>query len=389
MPETGIRGYRGDWRRRGARWFAGCVRVLVTGAFGFVGTALVARLTSAGHEIRALTSRAVADQAAADRALTSRADTPVSEAEVVYGDVRDFETMRRVVRGVDGVCHLAALVRVREAHERARDYWAVNHGGAATVARAALEEAARTGHAMRFVLASTGAVYGRPELQPIPEDLPFQNTNDYGETKRAAEREVLDVPGDGLFGAVVLRLFNVAGAVRGQIGDPETVIPKTLAVARGDLPALQINGDGTAVRDFVHVYDAARAFELALRHADPGRRAVFNVGATGARVLDVVRTVQDVTGRQVPVEHRPSRGEAARLLADTSRIRAELGWLPQHSDLRTMIADAWAAMGTAAEAKTEASATDTDTAQAAEPGPSGSPSPASAPAGPPPAAARV
>jgi UDP-glucose 4-epimerase len=306
------------------------VRVLVTGAFGFVGTALVDVLTSAGHEVRALTSRPLTD-------------VPANGAEVVQGDVRDAEAMRRAVRDVDGVCHLAALVMVREARERAQEYWGINHGGAATVVRAAVEEAARAGRPMRFVLASTGAVYGQPSSQPIPEDLPLRNANEYGETKIAAEREALEVPRDGAFGAVVLRLFNTVGAARGLIGDPDTLIPKILAVARGDVPALQINGDGEAIRDFVHVYDVARAFELALAHAEPDRRTVFNVGATGARVLDIVRTVQDVTGRKVPVEHRPSRGEASRLLADTTRIRGELGWRPQCSDIRTIIADAWAA----------------------------------------------
>ena len=329
------RGARAEhgWRGGAPGWFAGRVRVLVTGAFGFVGTALVERLVAAGHEVRALTSRepAVAPPRAA------------GEAEVVRGDVRDPEAMRRAVRDVDGVCHLAALVRVREARERADEYWTVNQGGAATVVRAAAEEAARAGRPMRFVFASTGAVYGQPAFQPIPEDLPLQDTNEYGETKRAAELDVLGAAPDGIFGAVVLRLFNVAGAAGGRIGDPDTLIPKTLAVACGDLPALQINGDGEAIRDFVHVHDVARAFELALAHAEPDRRAVFNVGATGARVLDIVRTVREVTGREVPVEHRPSRGEAPRLLADTTRIRGELGWRPQRSDLRTMIADSWAA----------------------------------------------
>jgi UDP-glucose 4-epimerase len=305
------------------------VRVLVTGAFGFVGTALVERLTAAGHEVRA---------------LTSRAGIVLAGREIVHGDVRDAAAMQRAVRDMDGVCHLAALARVREARERAPEYWAVNYGGAATVAKAAAEEAARTGRPMRFVLASTGAVYGQPALQPIPEDLPLQNTNEYGETKRAAELDALGAAAaDAAFGAVALRLFNVAGAVGGRTGDPDTIIPKTLAVARGDLPALQVNGDGEAVRDFVHVRDVARAFELALEHAVPGRQALFNVGATGARVLDVVRTVRDVTGREVPVEHHPARGEARMLLADTRRIRAELGWQPRHSDLRTIVADAWAA----------------------------------------------
>jgi UDP-glucose 4-epimerase len=301
------------------------MRVLVTGAFGFVGTALVERLTAAGHEVRA---------------LTSRADS--ADSEHFVGDVRDPEAMRRAVRDVDGVCHLAALVRVREARERARDYWEINHGGAVTVAKAAAEEAARSGQPMSFVLASTGAVYGQPALQPIPEDLPLGATNEYGETKLAAEKDVFGLADSG-FGAVALRLFNVAGAAGGRTGDPDTLIPKTLAVARGDLPSLRINGDGSAVRDFVHVRDVARAFELALDHAVPGRRAVFNVGATGARVVEVVRAVEDVTGREVPLEHHPSRGEAPMLLADTRRIRAELGWKPEHSELSTIIRDAWTA----------------------------------------------
>ena len=311
------------------------MRVLVTGAFGFVGTALVERLTAAGHEVRALTSRA---------AEISEAESAV---DVVRGDVRDLDAMRRAVRDVDGVCHLAALARVREARERAADYWSVNHGGTKNVVQAAVEQ----GRPMRFVLASTGAVYGQPALQPIPEDLPLPNLmHEYGETKCAAEREVLEVPeSDGAFGAVVLRLFNVAGAARGRTGDPETIIPKTLAVARGEIPALQINGDGESVRDFVHVYDVARAFELALGHAVPGRRSVFNVGARGASVLDVVRAVREVTGREVPVEHHPSRGEARTLLADTRKIRAELDWSPERSDLGTIIADAWRATGESAE----------------------------------------
>lgn len=308
----------------------------MTGAFGFVGTALVRRLAAAGHEVRALTSRAPDAAASAAGSLPAGVGT-------VHGDVRDPEAMRSAVEGVDGVCHLAALAGVRESGERASEYWAVNHGGAVTVARAAADEARRCGRPMRFVLASTGAVYGRPESQPIPEDLPFQDTNEYGETKRAAERDVFGLPKDGRFGAVALRLFNVAGAADGHTGSPETIIPKTLAVARGESPRLEINGDGTAVRDFVHVDDVARAFELALEHAGPDRRTVFNVGATGARVLDVVHTARELTGRPIPVVHLPSRGEARMLLADTRRIRETLGWEPQHSDLRRLVADAWAA----------------------------------------------
>jgi len=316
------------------------VRVLVTGAFGYLGSAVVEVLTAGGHDVRALTSRA--DEALHPVSVAS----PRSKVHVLHGDVRDAEAMRRALDGVDGVCHLAALTRVREAAERLGDYKDVNELGTATVVAAAVAEAARSGRAVRFVLASSGAVYGAPDVQPIPEDLtPFADTHAYGLTKRAAERAVLDAPLDGRFGAVALRVFNAAGASGdGRIGDAETILPKTLAVAAGSQPRLTVNGDGTAVRDFVHVRDVARAFAAALAYARPDRRGVFNVGAVGASVLDIVAAVRAVSGRPVPVEHRASRGEVPTLLADTRRIRAELGWAPIYSDLEAIVADAWAAV---------------------------------------------
>ena len=260
--------------------------------------------------------------------------------------MRDPEAMRRAVTDVDGVCHLAALTRVREAAERAAEYRDVNEIGTATVVAAATAEAVRSGRVVRFVLASSGAVYGAPSVQPIPEDLDLTlaDTHEYGLTKRAAERVVLDAPLDGRFGAVVLRVFNAAGAsVGGRIGDADTILPKAMAVAAGSQPCLTVNGDGTAVRDFVHVDDVARAFAAALTYAQPDRRVVFNVGAVGASVLDIVDAVRTASGRPVPVEHRPSRGEVPTLLADTRRIRAELGWSPTYAELKAIVADAWSA----------------------------------------------
>jgi UDP-glucose 4-epimerase len=82
----------------------------------------------------------------------------------------------------------------------------------------------------------------------------------------------------------------------------------------------------------------------ALTYAQPDRRSVFNVGAVGASVLDIVAAVRSVSGHAVPVEHRPSRGEVPTLLADTRRIRTELGWAPIYSELKAIVADAWAAV---------------------------------------------
>jgi UDP-glucose 4-epimerase len=314
------------------------MRVLVTGAFGFVGHAVTRRLALAGHNVVALTSRA------GDTAVPMTA-----AAEVRYGDVRDAEAMRRAVAGMDAVCHLAALTHVRESLGRPDEYQSVNVGGTRTLIDALLSEGQHRSSEVRLLFASTGAVYGVPGSQPISEDTPLSPTNAYGEGKAAAEAEVLAIPSEAAFGAIILRAFNVAGAVDGR-GDSDLtrIIPKALAVANGEAPVLQINGDGSAVRDFVHVDDLACAFVLALDHAEPGRRAVFNVGGVGASVAEIVKSSEEVTGRSLDVEHLPPKPEPQLLVADTARIRNTLGWKPARSTLSTIIGDAWFAIQSAA-----------------------------------------
>jgi len=331
------------------------MRVLVTGALGFIGTAVCRQLTLAGHHVVALTSRTDADSvllsasasasalvSASVRASAAAASSAAAAEEIVSGDIRDAAAMRRAVRGVDGICHLAALTRVRESFADPEAYFDVNVAGTRNLLAVAGSEAERTGRSLRFVQASTGSVYGTPERQPIGENAPPAPTSPYGESKLAADRAVLAA---GRLGVAVLRAFNVAGAAGGR-GDRDMtrIIPKALAVARGDEPVLEINGDGGAIRDFVHVDDLARAYVLALGHAETGRSRVFNVGATPASVMDVIREVERVTGNRLPVRHLPARPEPRLLVADSTRIKVELGWKPEQSSLADIVASAWAAM---------------------------------------------
>jgi UDP-glucose 4-epimerase len=119
------------------------------------------------------------------------------------------------------------------------------------------------------------------------ESTPLVPLNPYPSTKIAAEEMVRWQAATGMLGAPPLLLFNAAGAVDGY-ADPDLsrIIPKVAAVAHGVEPELVINGDGTAVRDFVHVSDIATAVELAVGACEPGAYDVFNVGATPASVLD-------------------------------------------------------------------------------------------------------
>ncbi len=176
------------------------------------------------------------------------------------------------------------------------------------------------------------------------EDTAPAPGNPYGVSKLAAEDVLRARAETGAVRAVSLRCFNIAGAVQG-VGDADgtRIIPKALAVAAGRFPHLEMNGDGTAVRDFVHVDDVARAYLLALESTTDVPYRVYNVGATPASMREVVATVERITARPVPVVRRPPQPEPPRLVADIARITNELGWKAERSDLATMIRDAWTA----------------------------------------------
>ncbi|MFF2792144.1 NAD-dependent epimerase/dehydratase family protein [Streptomyces sp. NPDC058049] len=303
----------------------------MTGAYGFVGNAVVRRLAEAGHDVVALTHRP---------AGAPLPELPVSQ--VARSDIRDKKALAAALDGIEGVCHLAALTRVRESFDRPEEYQDVNAGG--TVALLDALAAASPNLTPRVILGSTAAVYGAPERQPISEDTAPAPSNPYGVSKLAADDALRVRAEAGEIEAVSLRCFNISGAVSG-VGDADEsrIIPKAVAVAAGRYPHLEMNGDGDAVRDFVHVDDLARAYVLALEATSAPYR-LYNVGATAASMREIVATVERVTGKPVPVVHRPPQPEPPRLVADISRITTDLGWKPERSSLEALVADAWSAV---------------------------------------------
>lgn len=311
------------------------MRVVVTGAFGFIGTAVGRRLALAGHDVVAVTSRPLDE--------TPR---PLFPCQAVRADLRDEASMRAALAGArpDAVCHLAGLGKVRESFEHPEEYHAVNAAGTKTLLDSLAATATAAGS--RFVFASSVAVYGVPERQPVTEDAPLLPTSPYGDSKVAAEQAVAVAAAGGAIGAVTLRIFNAAGAVAG-VADTNLsrVIPKALAVAAGQAARVEVNGDGSAVRDFVHVDDVASAFRLALENGcRPGTAATYNVGATAASVAEILAVAAEVTGRPIPVVRNPPGNEPQVLISDHSKISAELGWSPARSALREIVADAWSAV---------------------------------------------
>lgn len=307
------------------------MRILVTGGLGFIGSAVVRELARSGHEVIALTHRQPDDRALASRAVA-----------IVRADIRDAGAIRSAVRDADAICHLAALANVRESFALSDEYRQVNVTGTSVVLDALMSVARDRGTAVRFVHASTHAIYGAPVHQPVGEDTPAAPASPYGESKAEAELQVGTAARSDLAGAVCLRIFNAAGAVANITDANQTrLIPKVLAVAAGRAPFIEVNGDGTAVRDYVHVQDVARSFSLALDACEPGIFKVYNVGATPASISDVISTAELVTGRTIRVVQNPPQPEPQRIVADTTRIRRDLAWAPERSSLIDILGDAW------------------------------------------------
>jgi UDP-glucose 4-epimerase len=311
------------------------MRTLVTGAGGFVGRAVVRRLARDGHVVTALLHRAPATAAFPAGVTTAVAD------------LRDRERIRDLAVGgrFEAVAHLAALKNVRDSLDHPLPYFDVNVGGTVSLLQA-LEDARPAGADwVRLVFASSHAVYGATDDdRPVSEDSAPLPINAYGASKLAAEHAIAHQASTGSLGAVSLRCFNVSGAVDGH-GDPDLtrVIPGALAVAAGQAPVFPLNGDGSAVREFVHVADVAEAFRLALQSTRQGEHVALNVGSgVGISVREVLTVVERVTGRTVAVRVLPPKPEPRVVVADVTRVRQSLGWTPTRSAIDTIVGDAWA-----------------------------------------------
>lgn len=315
--------------------------VLVTGGAGYIGCHACKVLARAGYR------PVVFDD------LSRGHREAVRWGPLVEGELGDRERLCAALgtHRVSAVMHFAAYAYVGESVADPAMYYRNNLGGTLS-----LLEAMRETGVNQIVFSSSCATYGIPDCVPIRETAPQLPVNPYGETKLAIERAL------GWYGrayglrSVVLRYFNAAGAdPEGEIGEwhePEThLVPLVLQAALGQRSRIDIYGtdyptpDGTAIRDYVHVHDLARAHLQALEHLRAGGESMaLNLGTgRGYSVREVVAAAEAVSGRRVPWRDAARRpGDPPALVADP-RLAAELlDWRAQLSDLETIIRTAFA-----------------------------------------------
>ena len=315
--------------------------MLVTGGAGYIGSHACKALAKAGFLPIAYDSLAFGHEWAAQW------------GPLEIGDIADRKRLDAVIARHQpiAIMHFAAFAYVSESVTNPGKYYRNNVAGTLTLLDAILDAGIN-----KFIFSSTCATYGIPKEIPINEETSQRPINPYGHSKLMIEQILRDYGKAHDLRWIALRYFNAAGADPDlQIGedhDPEThLIPLVLDAAAGRREAITIFGsdydtpDGTCIRDYVHVSDLADAHVLALQALEKGQESSpFNLGnGRGFSNQEVIAAVERVTGLQVPRKTGDRReGDPACLIADASRAKEALGWMPEFADIEAIIATAWA-----------------------------------------------
>lgn len=315
------------------------MRILVTGGAGYIGSHVVKLLSREGHELLVYDN------------LSHGHRRLVVAGELVVGDLLDLPLLEKTLKrfAPEAVVHLAALVSVEESVQEPGQYYEVNFSGTLNLLKA-LPPSTRY-----LLFSSTAAVYGEGEKKRYRENAPLRPLTPYAYSKLFAEQAIQDVSRVQGWRFVIFRYFNVAGAdPEGEIGplheEPTHLMNRAVLAALGELPVLEIYGndyptpDGSCLRDYIHVMDIAGAHLQALAYLGEGKASeIFNVGyGKGTSVLELVRKVQEVTGRTFPTRIAPRRpGDPSALIADPGKIRKILKWEPLYDDLEGIIRSLW------------------------------------------------
>ncbi len=285
---------------------------LITGAAGFLGSALANRLAREGHQVRAI-----------DDLSTGDPDALSPDVHFTRGDVNDRPKLWTLLQEVDCVYHLAAKVSVPESVLYPREYNAVNVGGTVS-----LMEAMRDVGVRRVVLASSGAVYGPQDTQPLTETLTPNPDSPYAVSKLAAEYYVRTIGRLWGIETVCLRIFNAYGPGQHLPPSHPPVVPYFLRQAvRGG--TLVVHGDGHQTRDFVYVDDVVAAMVAAATAPNVDGR-IINIGSgVETSIRDLVHLVLEVTGSHANVVYNhQTKGGVPRMWVDLSLAAKTLNYRP-------------------------------------------------------------
>lgn len=329
------------------------MKIVVTGGLGFIGSHTVVELQNEGFEVVAIDNLSNSSESVLDGIFNITGKKPIFEKL----DLREKAVVQDFFKrhnDVVGVIHFAASKAVGESVENPLLYYENNINALVYV----LQEITKLPKA-NFIFSSSCTVYGQAEKMPITENAPVQQAmSPYGNTKQIGEEIITDVAKVTNLNSVLLRYFNPIGShPSAEIGElplgvPQNLVPFITQTAMGLREKLSVFGDdyptsdGTAVRDYIHVVDLAKAHVVALKRLLDNKNLekveTFNLGTgTGSSVLEVINAFEKVSNKKLNYQIVGRReGDVTEAYANTDKANNVLGWKAQ-SSLEEALASAW------------------------------------------------
>ena len=329
------------------------MKILVTGGLGFIGSHTVVELQNEGFKVIIIDNLSNSSETVLDGIVAITGKKPVFENL----DVREKTAVQNFFKkhnDIAGVIHFAASKAVGESVENPLLYYENNINSLVYL----LQELQQKQDA-NLIFSSSCTVYGQAEIMPITENAPIQVAmSPYGNTKQIGEEIITDVTKVTNINAILLRYFNPIGAhPSAEIGElplgvPQNLVPFITQTGFGLRKELSVYGDdyptpdGTAVRDYIHVVDLAKAHVIALQRLlnkkNLAKVETFNLGTgTGSSVLEVIQAFEKVSGQKLPYKIVDRReGDISSAYANTDKANNVLGWKAE-STLEEAMSSAW------------------------------------------------
>jgi len=288
------------------------MNILITGGMGFIGSYLSNYLFNKDNKISIY-----------DNFSNSPNHMSESNFKIIHGDILDRVLLSKSLKTIDIVIHLAAQISVTESLKNPENTIKINVQGTQNILDACLEN-----NIKNFIAISTAAVFGNQDIMPLTEHSKTCPISAYGKSKLLMEKKIVDFSKNNNFNSIILRFFNLYGL--GQSSEYAGVITKFLQRITENKP-LEIYGTGNQTRDFLHIDDAVKCIDLAIRHLDGNVGKIYNVGTGNCiNILNLAHLLLKLSRKELPINFKSEiKGDILNSETSIDLVKKELGFQPK------------------------------------------------------------
>ena len=318
--------------------------ILVTGGCGYLGSHCAVELINSGFDVVLLDNLRNSNITTIDKiqSLTNK------KCELIKSDIRDYKNLEEVFKKYNfkAVFHFAGLKSIIESIKHSDEYMSCNVDGTRI-----LINQMKKSSVTKIIFSSSATVYGNNHVSPLKEDMKLESINPYGSTKIIIEQLIKDYSKSNIkFKAISLRYFNPLGAdlkaglAEKPLGEPLNLMPALIQSIKNQR-TFNIYGknydtpDGTCIRDYIHVYDIAQAFEKFISKNIKNKYEIFNLGSSrGYTVLEIIKKFEKLSGNLIKYKIiKAKKGDPSQIICNNNKLKKMLDWNNKYSNIDQII----------------------------------------------------